>query len=471
MASRSSKVRNNWFEFTPFRRTIKCQCPKFFDIKYLLPPKWELNFLSAAANNKDHIFMNMIIRMSSGTQMWCLRHPNFLTRGILTLLYSVEVASYSISGAKTFLTRREALFGSNYAALGRLIVGEYAATADIIKMPQKRGNFLGPARLKGKRLPHGFLLSLSDEGAGGDGLHEKLAKFFWDSIIVPSQASFPTDTALQKIVDDFAQEIKGFGASPTKDQIKAPVERMMIRYMMRTLFQIEVTEAQVDTVQVLFYTGGLTTNYIARLVSPFALPSFLLGGMRSTMAKVVSWVENSNALADYAPGDVNANFSKGEWAELVTAVVGIAALGGSGDLVIRMLSEYPAGQPKTDLDDDRAVMNVVLESARREAPVNNINVVLAQARTFKIQGKDIELPPGTVVAACIGLASLDADEFPDPEAFNPNRDNLISALLNYNSVGYQETGAIGRRACPGRNIATTMGMSVFRAWQRALAEG
>ena len=414
--------------------------------------------------------MSILIKFSSSTQLWCLRHPNFLTRILLWLFYAVEVVIYSVKGAKTFLTQREDLFGPNYAALGRLIVGEYAATAEIIAMPQKRGDFLGRARLKGNRLPTGFLLALSDKGAGGDGLHETLASFFWDSLIVGAQSRQQSDPRLQEIVDAFVAEVVEFGPQPTEKQVTPPTQRMIIRYMMRVLFELDVTDEQVEKVQVLFYTGGPRTSYIAALVRPFALPEFLLGGLHKNTDEVVSWIEQSPVFADYQASDANANFSKKQWAELVMAIFGIAALGGSGNLVIRMLSGYPADQPVVNLDDDAAVMGVVLESARRKAPVNNINVILEKARSFKVNGDEVELPGGTVVAASIGLASLDGNEFPDPDAFNPHRDNLQSALLNFNSVGYQQGTDTGRRACPGRNVATVMGMSVFRDWRRALVK-
>ncbi len=78
--------------------------------------------------------MEFLIRVSSKTQLWLLRHSNFLSRAALSVFYGVEVLIYSFGGAKTFLTTRQTLMRSNYAALGKLI-GEYEAAAAIIKNP------------------------------------------------------------------------------------------------------------------------------------------------------------------------------------------------------------------------------------------------------------------------------------------------------------------------------------------------
>lgn len=412
--------------------------------------------------------MRFTIRLSNWAQLKCLRHPCALSNLVLSLFYSVEVSLYTLNGAKSFLTRRNELFGPNYAALGKLIVGEHAATAGLIEMPQQRGDFLGRARLVGDRLPHGFLLSLSDEEAGGDGLHRLLRSYLWTSLIEPAQARAAEDPVLEVIVREIGEELRALGPTPTKEQVRSPLERFVIRYMFRLLYVIDVDDQQLDTLQVLFYTGGLTSNYTAALIKPFALPSLFLGGLNTTMAEVVGWIRDSEALGNYTPSEDNANLTKEQWAELLTSVIGIAALGGAGNLAIRMVSEYPP-EHEVDLEDDMAVMRVVLESARRHAPVNNINVVLPGPRTFRIQGESVELPAGTVVAASIGLASLDEHEFPDPEAFQPDRDNLLSSMVNFNTIGFHPSTNTGRRTCPGRNLAVGMGVALFRSWRRALA--
>ncbi|MFT4626968.1 MAG: hypothetical protein ACI8PZ_005649 [Myxococcota bacterium] len=413
--------------------------------------------------------MNATIRLSHRTQLWCLRHPGALTRAVLSLFYNVEVALYTVNGALTFLERRRDLFGPNYAALGRFIVGDYTDTVRILQEPQSRGDFLGRGRLVADRLPHGFLLSLSDQDAGADGQHAALRKVLWDTIIVSAQERLG-DPRLQAIVDGLSEELKPFGTAPTKDQVESPSQRMVIRYMYASLLDLHLTDAQVDQLQKLYYTGGPTSNYTAAILKPFGLPSFLLGGLNRSLNEVIGWIEASPGLEAYAPTEESGSLTKRQWAELVNSLIGIAALGGGGNLIVRMLSETPADHA-IDLDDDRAVMGAVLEAARRHAPVNNINVELTEARSYTVSGTRVELPKGTVVAASIGLASVDPSQWPDPSAFDPERPNLQDAIVNFNTLGYHPTGDTGRRTCPGRNVAVAMGMATFRSWRRAVGLG
>ena len=83
------------------------------------------------------------------------------------------------------------------------------------------------------------------------------------------------------------------------------------------------------------------------------------------------------------------------------------------------------------------------------------------------QGKEITLPKGVLCAASLGLASHDPDVFPDPKVFNPKRENLKAAMINFNHVGYEPTGA-GTRQCPGRNISIKFASNVLIDYQKKL---
>ena len=95
--------------------------------------------------------------------------------------------------------------------------------------------------------------------------------------------------------------------------------------------------------------------------------------------------------------------------------------------------------------------------------MNNINIILSEPTPFYIRGEPITFPNGTVVAASLGLGSLDPKVFPDPHVFDHTRSNLMSQILNYNNIGYHPTDD-GARVCPGRNIAITMAADVLKAW-------
>jgi cytochrome P450 len=109
----------------------------------------------------------------------------------------------------------------------------------------------------------------------------------------------------------------------------------------------------------------------------------------------------------------------------------------------------------------------VLEVARRHAPVNNINVVLQEPKSFSISGRNVEFPAGTVVAASMGLAGLDPNRFESPDTFNPHRPNLTADTLNFNSVGFPAPDEVGRRTCPGRNVAVRMCGNLLVGWREA----
>ena len=106
-------------------------------------------------------------------------------------------------------------------------------------------------------------------------------------------------------------------------------------------------------------------------------------------------------------------------------------------------------------------MFAVLEAARMRAPVNTVNLILSAAMTMTVNGAEkIIIPAGSVVGGSIGLASLDAGMFEQPDTFNHHRDNLVKMVLNFNAVGYEATGA-GTRQCPGRSVAMKMACDIL----------
>jgi cytochrome P450 len=165
---------------------------------------------------------------------------------------------------------------------------------------------------------------------------------------------------------------------------------------------------------------------------------------------------------DYIPTDHNGNLgSKEEYADLFLSLMGIAGMIGTGTLLVNVLTgDIIPDDLVIDVNNEREVMLAVLEAARISAPVNIVNVILQVEKTMIINGKESKLPAGVVVAASIGLAMHDPDIFPQPDMFNHKRENVVSANLNFNSVGFHPTGS-GTRQCPGRNIAMKVASDVF----------
>lgn len=73
--------------------------------------------------------------------------------------------------------------------------------------------------------------------------------------------------------------------------------------------------------------------------------------------------------------------------------------------------------------------------------------------------KDVEIadgvtiPKGTCVGICVSAVHGDAAQFPDPDTFNPNRDNNNYVQLEKGSSF--STFSSGPRGCPGRHVAVT----------------
>lgn len=117
--------------------------------------------------------MSLLIRFSNRIQICLLRHPNILTTMLMRFFYVVDVISYSIVTPQEFLGKRQKIFGQNFAALGRIIVGEYNLAAKIIAEPQQREPYIGRFRCIPDRFSKNFLLFLSDKEVKGDTTHKK----------------------------------------------------------------------------------------------------------------------------------------------------------------------------------------------------------------------------------------------------------------------------------------------------------
>lgn len=357
--------------------------------------------------------------------------------------------------------------GPNYAALGRLIVGEYYAVATLIKNPQNQGVFLRSARLLRNRLPADFLLFLSDKEAGVSGQHKAFHDYIWNSLLIQAQDRSP-EPRLQKLIDELVHFAHQYGNTPDAKSISPNVQRMVIRYLMLVILEVTVNETQVEAIRKLFCTGGSTADYIFKTITPYALPNFMLHSLQNNIDEIVLLIQSSPVLKDYFPSVANHYLSKQQWSYLLLSIVGMAVLKNGVDLATYVLSEIPSDFP-IDTSDNILVQRAVLEIARCHAPVNMVNVITPQFMSFEVAGKACDFPKGTLLAACIGLANQDIRQFPDPAAFNPDRDNLMSALISFNLVDFHATGYAGRHTCPGRNIVLSMCADLLVTWRNAVS--
>jgi len=376
---------------------------------------------------------------------------------ILGLFYILDLFVYS-SNPNKFLQKRQAIFGQNFAALGRIIVGDYNDVKECIQAPQKRSNYLGPASLMPRKFSKYFSLFLSDQGAGGSALHETLHNHLWADIVPSAVALIDSkETEFSQYLEDGVMIIQNGNEKKAMEEIF----KMTIRYMFHSFFGAPLTEKLLRDVFVLSQTNGLFSSFIAGGIKPFVYFTYCCQCSRSSKVKrVIEFILESPLLADYVPGEANGNQNSEDYAAMLLDVIIIAAIGGTTNLVVQVINAIP-DDAEIDLNDDKDVMMAVLEAARRKSPVNTVNLVIPEERNLVVNGKERTIPANTLLGASIGLASLDGSVFAAPDVFNHKRENLLKAVINFNHLGYSPEGA-GTRQCPGRNIAMKFASDVLK---------
>ncbi|MEY3607447.1 MAG: hypothetical protein RLZZ447_235 [Verrucomicrobiota bacterium] len=406
-----------------------------------------------------------LLRQWCRFQGWLLRQPGAWSEALLTGCYSIDMMLY-MPNPKEFLGRRREVMGPTFAALGRLIVGDYHEVARLIAQPQQRSTFLGRGRMVAERFPASFPLFLSDREAGGDGRHEALHAWIWQHVALPAEGR-AGEARLQPLVAEAVAAVRATPRPLTRQAVAPPVRRLVIRYMLPVLLELEPSPAQVDSLITLFHRESLTRNYIAAAMKPFALPEALLGDLSQETERLRRWLGTSPLFAEGSAAMAAAPLPRDEMIDLMFAVFGVAVMGGTSNLLTNLLTVVPDDLP-AKLDDPAARLGVILEAARMDAPVNNVNVILPAARTFELEGQELEFPAGTVVAASIGAANMDPTRFAVPDRFDPGRPGLTAATLSFHSVGFDPAPQPEvRRACPGRNVAVRLAGDFLVAWRQA----
>jgi len=418
-----------------------------------------------------------MIKINCNTQLFLLNHYNCLTRIFLNILYAIDVITYTVFGPHKFLTKRGEIFGPNFTALGRVVVGEYTKCVELINSPQKRGHYLGRAKLIPRRLPKNFILFLSDEDAGGGTLHSALHEHIWQTLIPPAFARISSGGGgdgdngadpFKGYVKEAVVKLKAIGHKPNKEQTQQILNPLAVQYIFHSVFGMALDAKQADDFHDLFFAKSFNSCVMGALRPYGNLFGCCIGKRRRLISSLTDLILSCPALKDYVPSNSNGNLTKKNYAEVLLAVVGIAGFIGTSALCKQVLDDIP-DEYSIDLDDKMAVTMAVLEAARMKAPVNNVNVMLGNKLTLTINGKEYTFDRGTPVAASIGLSSVDANQFDNPHVFNPERENLLSSSINFNHVGYSEVGS-GKRQCPGRNIAIKLASDLLIEYRNSTSD-
>lgn len=405
--------------------------------------------------------MSLLIRLSNRLQVTLLQHPGFLSRLGLTLLYDLEVVIYSLS-PQGFLTSRQKVLGNNFAALGKLIVGGYSDVAPGLVGQQERGAYLGRLRLIEDRFSKYFLLFMSNRPGKSDALHRQVRELLWKLVLEQAveRTSLPEARAF---VRDFVAKAAKKGNPPSSLAIQKDLQRMVLQYMMLVLLEIRLDARQTDELRSLIFSFTPLTSMILSRAKPFALP-WTVKTVRKREERLQQLIDQSPPLRRFDEHNPH-GLDRQAFVAALAQMIAIAGCQGGYTLTSHLVTKVPVDLP-IDLEDSEAVRLVVLESARRNSPVNNVNVIATEAMTVKITDREETFPAGTVVALSIGIASLDPGTFSEPLAFRPDRPNLCPAMLNFNAIGDQ-----GPRRCPGRGVAEALGVDLLTTWRRQVAGG
>ncbi|KAL3932583.1 MAG: hypothetical protein SGBAC_010781 [Bacillariaceae sp.] len=406
-------------------------------------------------------------RLSCSLQLWCIENQNKFFHGIITTpllgtLYYADFVAYSMDPKKFLLHRREIMGNAdNFASLGRIILGDHALVSESIMAPQNRPPYLGRVELVPEKVADDFLLFLSDADVDGEGKkHKAIHDYFWEVVVPDAEKRVAADP------DAFATYVAALsdGKETPSEDVQ---QKMVVKYIFHSLSGSVPEDDMVDCIQQLFFTGGSSMYHIGAIKLPFLLRGLLWKGSgkrRELIKKAVDFILASPSMEKFEPV---VGIEKDDFGELMLAILGIAGCLGTEGLVSNILDKIPADYKLKDINDKREVMMTVLEAARIKAPVNTVNFRLAEeSKTIKIHfGKEFTMRKGTLCGASIGLASHDPIVFENPEKFDPQRDNLMKAILNFNHVGFSPTGS-GTRQCPGRNLAVKFCSDLLIALQQ-----
>ena len=260
--------------------------------------------------------------ISSRIQLWLILHPNCFTNLILSFLYFIDLLVYTMNPQR-FLTTRSKSLGLNYASLGKIIAGEYEECADIISKPQSRGFYLGRARLNKRYIHKKFPLALSDQAAGGTGLHATLHEHVWRDLAPYAE----------RIIERDAEQFDKYILDGLKGDDYTSFLKMAAKCIFHA-FSGEAPSSQVvDAVIGLFVNNAPTSSYVGGAINPMAkfVPNCVRGKRRKQLKILTDFFLASPLMQD---GDiVKPEFemkSNEEYAELLAVILGIAGTLGTG---------------------------------------------------------------------------------------------------------------------------------------------
>jgi len=376
-----------------------------------------------------------------------------------------------------WLYSRHELFGDYFCGLGRLNCVSYQKVAEIMSDKQLRDTFVGRARMDGGKFPDHFLLFENTAGNGES--HAYHRQFMIDAFFNSAAVQRANDSYAKALCAQMAKDLHEakqdvpFHTPNLVDSIKLQFpEKLLgdfvIKWMHYACLGIkldELEEVDFEAFRKTMSEGG----YVKRRIAGVGSCMDCTGQGQKAESHIIDIYLKYGMSEEVKLGETYYGMSSDELAEYFLSMISIAATLGGMNLLAASLNAEILSTVKPPASDP-ALQSFILEAARRWSPVGSINVLLPEARTVQIAGKDQTFPAGTVVAANLALASLDERQFECPFQFQANRSELAKRTISFNAVGLDPSescpyGPHGKlRVCPGRSFGLTMTKEVLRAY-------
>jgi cytochrome P450 len=429
--------------------------------------------------NLDSIFTSFLNPALNDFQAWALQHPEEdLSKALLPILGFVEGL---LANEPTYLTSKRRELGPNFCCAGQVVMGEFETLEAALTSPQARTWQLGTTVLDPDRSPNQdiggrnvFLLSLSDEEAGGSSDHAAFRQCMQQYLLNDAASERQKDAIARRLLKQLAEDYKAMphgsgGAFFTDD--KRGLMQFMIRYLHYVLFGLNPDDdASMKLLTELHYTRLSPLHYmdiVGSLLQNLNVKGH--GDLSNLIEQAATIYENSPALSNFQEEQPEYNhMTRRELAKLMTSIISIAALQGPLHLAytsmgFRPLPAYPDQQTANinpthywdalNLDDREAVQRFLLECARLWAPVSATHRVATEPFTLTVAGKEHTFPAGTKILIPISLGLLDERFWgPTTYEFDAQRENLCPFHMGFHGVGDRSAG----RICPGKAMALDM---------------
>lgn len=427
--------------------------------------------------NLDSVLASFMNPALNEFQAWALQNPD--EERSKTLLPIISFVEGLIANEPTYLDAKRLAFGPNFCCAGQVVLGEFKTLETALTSPQARTWRLGTSVLDANHAPNQdvggrnvFLLSLSDEEAGGSGDHEAfrkcMQKYILNDVATERQRDATAKRLLAQLGADYAEMTHDLNGFFTND--KRSWMGFLVRYLHYVLFGLDPDdEESVSLLTELHYTRLSPVYYLAGISS--LLQNLNLQGHRELpelIERAATIYENSPALANFQEGPEVNGMTRRELAKLTTSIMGIAALQGPLHLGYTAMGYRPLPAYKEqqtadidltyywdalDLDDREAVRRYLLECARLWPPVSATHRVATEPFTATVAGEERTFPTGTKVLIPMSLGLLDGDFWGSTVyEFDATRENLCPFHMGFHSVGDRSAG----RICPGKDVALEM---------------